>query len=72
MASTWGHAAELLDVDVDELTRSCADIADRHAGETIAMGEPADAVAAEDAVHGRAGIPQERPETVRPNPEAST
>jgi hypothetical protein len=52
VAAAVRDPAEALHVDVDELARLLADVADGRAGEPVGVGEPAVAVPAEDAVHG--------------------
>jgi len=64
-----GHPAQLLDVDVDQLVGPLTDVAQRRAGQAIGMRQAADTVAAQDAIHGRARVAQQRPQTVRPDPQ---
>jgi hypothetical protein len=53
VATTSGDVAELLDVDVDQLTGMVVLVAaDRLAGDPVQMGQAADAAADQDGVHG--------------------
>ena len=56
---------QALHVHVDELARVLADVTDGRAREAVGMGEPAVPVSAEDAVHRRAWVAEERPQAVR-------
>ncbi len=69
VAAAGRHPAEALDVDVDQLARPLADVADRDSGQAVGMGQAADAVATEDAVHGRAGMAEERTQAMRSDPQ---
>src|SRR6185295_18584649 len=44
-----------------------ADVPDRRSGQPIGVGQPAQAVAAEDAVHGRAWMTEKWPESIWPD-----
>jgi hypothetical protein len=59
-AARW-DPAEFLDVDVDEFAGSLAHIADGHPGQSIGLGQPADAVAKQDGVHRRARMVEQGP-----------
>ena len=63
------HPAEALDVDMDQLARSLSDIADGSSGQSVGMGQAAQAMTAEDAVHRGARVTQERTEAMRPDPQ---
>ena len=65
------HASEAFDVDVDELARPFPDIADGNPGEPIGVGEPAHAMPAQDAVHRRAGMTQQRAQAMRTDTQPS-
>ena len=52
VAAAVRDPAKALHVDVEELARLLADVADGRASEPVGVGEPAVAVPAEDAVHG--------------------
>ena len=62
-AARW-DPAEFLDVDVDEFAGSLAHMADGHPGQSIGLGQPADAVATQDGVHRRARMVEQGPQAV--------
>jgi hypothetical protein len=65
------YPAEALDVHVKQFARPLADVADGHAGQPIGMGEPAQTVATQDAVHGRARMPEQWTEARRSDTESA-
>jgi len=54
VAAAVGDPAQLLDVDVQQLARPLADIADRDAGRTVLVSQPGQPVAGQDVADGRA------------------
>src|SRR5438034_3851527 len=69
MATAVGDPAELLDVDVEQLTGPLADIADRDARRPVAIAQAGQAMAAEDVADRRARAADHRGEAVRPEAE---
>ena len=66
MTTARWHPAKTLDIDVDELAGSFADVADRYSGQLVGVCEPAQAVSTQDAIDGRARMTKERTELVGP------
>src|SRR4029450_2703070 len=62
VAAAVRDAAQLLDVEVDQLARPLALVADHGAAGPVGVGQAAQAVAAQDAVDGRASHAQGIPE----------
>ena len=58
VATTIRDAAQLLDVQVDQLTRVLALVADHDAAGAVAVGKPTHAVAAQHPIDRRAGHPE--------------
>ena len=65
MPAAVGDAPELLVVLVDELAGTLAHVAHRHPRGPVGVAEPAEAVAGQHRVHGRAGMPGQRADPVR-------
>jgi len=69
VSTTVGHPTQLLDVDVQQLAGSLADVAHGCAAQSIGMRQAADALPAQDAVHRRARVTQQRSEAVGADPQ---
>jgi hypothetical protein len=67
-----GDPAELLDVDMEQLARALADIADRDTRGAVAIAQAGQAVAAEDVADRRARTAGDRRQAVRPEAELVT
>lgn len=65
VATTVGDPPELLDVHVEQLARSLADVADGDARGSIAVGQAGQAVAAQDVGDSRPGPTDDRRQAVR-------
>lgn len=66
VSAAVGDPAELLDVDVDEFAGPVAFVAaDDLAGGPVQVGQPVQAVADQNAVHGRGGQAQDRADAGR-------
>ncbi len=66
VAAAVGDAAELLDVDVEQLARSLADVADRDARRSVLVGQAGQPVTGEDVADGRAWDAHDRRQAVWP------
>ena len=66
VATTIGHAGELLVVLVEQGARVTGDVADRCPGELVAMVEPAHARPTQHVTDGGTGIPGQIRQTVWP------
>jgi hypothetical protein len=64
-----GDPPKLLDVHVEQLARSLADVADGDAGWTIAIGQAGQAVARQDVADGRAWHADDRGQAMRTDAE---
>ena len=72
MPAAFGDAAELLDVDVEQLARSLAHIADRDAGRPVLVPQARESPPGQHVPDGRAGHAHDGREAVRPEPMVVT
>jgi hypothetical protein len=66
VAATVRDAAQLLDVDVDQLPGMLALVADDHPAGPVGVGKPALAMTAQDPIDGRASHPKPPGQPMRP------